>query len=296
VAARNPVIRPAVLTIELAVAHGLDAGASSLVLERVYPTRWISPKLNRAGDHIELPLDGFETAIYELYPIDEASEPLVAGVVFDVVSETERERVIQYHDASANAVLLNAGAVRSITQDGKTASAESLAFAADSADALATEPADDFAVALEEWDGSKATARCVVAPSITGATLAILLSPAPGCTAKKKPDLTVELDGAAVPAGAEPQEGRSQWWTVPLPVGRHETVLRVTPAAGDSAWAGSAQVWLVANQRGASREIGFELAKPPRTRSLPPLPWPAGEMRRNVMLGETPIAVNREKR
>ncbi len=257
------------------------------------PTRWISPKLYRAGDRIDLPLDGFETAIYELYPIEEASEPLVAGVVFDVISETERERIIRYHDASPDAVLLNAGAVRSISQDGKTASAESLAFAADSADALATEPADDLGVALEEWDGSKATARCVVAPSITGATLAILLSPAPDCTAKKKPDLTVVLNGAAVSASAEPQEGRSQWWTAPLPVGRCEAVLRVTPAAGDSAWTGSAQVWLIADQCPASREIGFELAKPSRMRSLPPLPWPAGEMRRNIMLGETRIATKR---
>jgi hypothetical protein len=279
------VIRPATLTVELAPAHGLAAGASSLVLERVYPTRWISPRLSRAGDRIELPLDGFETAVYELYPIVEAAEPLFAGVVFDVVSETKRERIIRYYDASPNAILLNEHAVRSVTYGRKSVRAGSLAFTEDSPE----EPAADFAVV--PWKGNEAGAqvRCTLSPSVTGAVLAVLLSPAADCAAKERPMLAVELNGASVKAGAEPQEGKSQWWTVPLPGGRCEATLRVTPCAGDRAYTGTVQVWLVASQRCPSHELSLELAKPPRSRVLPPQAWPAGTTRRTQYLGETNI-------
>jgi len=42
VAARNPFIEPRTLEVELSPALGLDPKAESLVLERVYPTRWVS--------------------------------------------------------------------------------------------------------------------------------------------------------------------------------------------------------------------------------------------------------------
>lgn len=290
VAARNPVMRPASLAVGLDVAYGLDADASSLVLERVYPTRWISPKLYRAGDRIDLALDGFETAVYEIYPLGEATEPLVAGVVFDVVSETALERTIRYHDASANAVLLNPSAVRSVTHDGKPASPRSLRFAP----AATEEPATDFAVTADKGNSAQAKVRCSLSPSVTGATLAILLSPAEDCAAKEKPVLAVELDGAPAPAGTEPQEGRSQWWTLPLPAGRHEAVLRVNPGAGDRAWTGSAQVWLIASERRPAREMTLEFAEHPQARPLPPLPWPPSEVRRDVKPGEARIAASRQ--
>jgi hypothetical protein len=286
IAARNPVIHPAALTVDLTPAYGLAAGASNLVLERVYPTRWISPRLYRAGDKIDLSLDGFETAVYELYPIEEASEPLLAGVVFNVVSEKGRGRTIWYYNPSPEAVLLNPGAVRSAKHNGASMAAGSLTFAA--------EPLIDPAIlpAMLPGKEDKATARvsCYLQLNVSSAALAILLSPASDCAAKEKPVLAVELNGSPATATAEPQEGRSQWWMVPLPAGGDEATLRVTPGAGDRAWTGTAQVWLVANQRHLAHEISFEMAKPPRTRVLPPQAWPAGETRRNVLLGEARIA------
>jgi hypothetical protein len=285
VAARNPVIHPAALGVELTAAHGLDAGAASLVLERVYPTRWISPRLYRSGDRIDLALDGFETAVYELYPLEEASEPLLAGVAFDVVSEEERGRTIRYYDSSPEAVLLNPGVVLSAKHNGASIAAESLTFAA--------EPLVDPAILPAMLPGNKdkaaAVVDCYLQPNVSTAALAILLSPASDCAAKEKPVLAVELNGAPATATAEPQEGRSQWWTVPLPAGGCGATLRVTPGAGDRTWTGTAQVWLVANQRHLAHEISFELAKAPRPRVLPPLAWPAGETRRNVLIGEMKI-------
>ncbi len=286
VAARNPVIQPAALAVELAAAHGLAAGAADLVLERVYPTRWISPRLYKAGDKIDLALDGFETAVYELYPIAEATEPLVAGIIFDVVAENGHERTIRYHDGAPNAILLNPGAVRSMKHDGTPVLVESLTCVPDSL------PGSVILGGISLVQGNEATAiaTLVLQPKLASATLAILLSPAAGCGAKEKPMLSVEMNGAPATANAEPQEGRSQWWTVPLPIGLVDAILRVTPSTADGAWTGTAQVWLVANPRHPMHEISFELAKPSGTRVLPPQAWPAGETRRTQYLREIKIA------
>jgi len=289
VAARNPVMRPASLAVGLDAANGLDDAARSLVLERVYPTRWISPKLYAAGDRIDLALDGFETAVYEIYPLAEATEPLVAGVVFDVAAETDEQRAIWYHDAGAKAVLLNPGSVRSITHGGKPTTPASLKLVPSEAD----EAVKEFAVTQDKQGGSSASVRVALSPSTIGATLAILLSPAEGCAAKEKPELTLELDGAEVIVGTEPQEGRSQWWTQPLTMGHHGAVLHVAPGAGDSTWTGTAQVWVVAIQGRPVRQIAFELAKPSPPRVLPPPAWGAGQVRRSVKLGEARIAARR---
>ncbi len=293
VAARNPIIDPAAVTVDLSPAYGLAADAASLVLERVYPTRWISPRLYRTGDRIDLSLDGFETAVYELYPLAEASEPLVAGVVFDVVSEKGSERTIRYYGASKDAVLLNPGSVRSVRHDGKPVTIGELAFAA--AEKESPEKAEiDLATMRMKENDSAPRVTCSLSPAVTGASLAVLLSPSTECTAKERPALSVELNGAPATPNAEPQEGKSQWWTVPLPAGNSELVLRVRPGAGDSKWTGTAQVCLIANVPHTTHELSFELTKPSGTRVLPPQAWPAGETRRNVLLGITKIAAKQE--
>jgi len=83
IAARNPIVQKQILTVTLDPAYNIDAKSSNLVLEKVYPGHWISPELYSAGATIDLPLEGFESAVYEIYPLDSAKRPLLAGCVFD---------------------------------------------------------------------------------------------------------------------------------------------------------------------------------------------------------------------
>jgi CBS domain-containing protein len=102
---RNPDVNPAAITVTLDPAHGLDRDAADLVLERVYPTRWVSPRLWRAGESLELPLAGYEAAVYELRPLAGVAEPVLAGVVFEedlmdlvVIKEIATHNVITAHE------------------------------------------------------------------------------------------------------------------------------------------------------------------------------------------------------
>jgi phenylpropionate dioxygenase-like ring-hydroxylating dioxygenase large terminal subunit len=106
-AVRNPWITETRIRVPLNPSQGLDKDASGLVLERVYPTRWISPTRYKAGETLMLPLGGYETAVYEMYPLAEAKEPLLAGVTFATLHRDAKSEEVLVQSAGKNAVLLN---------------------------------------------------------------------------------------------------------------------------------------------------------------------------------------------
>lgn len=106
IAARNSFIEPQSLRVELTPSLGLDANATSLVVERVYPTRKIFRKLQRAGSTLEIPLQGYETAVYEIYPLEEATELLIAGATYEVVTRDKRSFKVKIFNGKKDAYLV----------------------------------------------------------------------------------------------------------------------------------------------------------------------------------------------
>jgi hypothetical protein len=281
-AARNPVMEPTSLEVKLDPALGLDPAAAALVLEKVYPTRWISPRLFRAGESVILSLDGFETAVWEVYPLQDADRPLPAGALFDVVSEGGRDFSIRYYGRERGAKLLNPDLIESVTLAGIRADAGTLTLEGDKALPLVT----DFAVQPEAADRSKFSVRFNLSETAGQAALAVLLTPDSSSAAGPKPVLSAWTDGRLEAVHTEPQEGRSQWYTVEVRPGKHETLARLQPGQGGLEWRGKIIVWLVAQQRHPTKEISFRLKAEPQPRPLPPKVWGVGEIRKNVKLGE----------
>jgi len=285
IAARNPFIESGTLRVELASSQGLDPKASSLVLEKVYPTRWISPKLYNADDYLNLKLDGYETAIYEIYPLEEATTPLAAGVTFDVFSTKGSGYTLQFHSASSDAKLLNPSQIKSMVSDGKNVDVKSFSFRTDRAPEVVT----DYSVKSEASDRSRFDVRFKISETSQEATLAVLLTPDNSTTVKTEPNLFVLLDGKEVTVRTEKQGGRSQWYTIDVQPGKHTSVVQVKPGKDEKEWKGKASVWLIAKQKHNTREVSFTLKNEPALRPMPPHPWRAGEVRKNVKLGEVQV-------
>jgi hypothetical protein len=89
----------------------------------------------------------------------------------------------------------------------------------------------------------------------------------------------------------EPQEGRSQWYTVEAGPGRHEIAVQVASGQAGQVWNGKIIVWLVARQKHPSQEVSIRLKVAPQPRPMPPKVWGVGEVRKNVKLGEINIAM-----
>src|SRR5699024_4791562 len=94
-------INPQTLTITIDKWLGLDTDADSLVVERVYPRKKISPVLISSGSKLKLDLKGYEMAIYEIFPMKEAQRPLLAGAIFST-SQTDNGFKINVLDVDKN--------------------------------------------------------------------------------------------------------------------------------------------------------------------------------------------------
>jgi hypothetical protein len=282
IAARNPFIAPGKLEVRLSAAQGLDPAAAALVLEKIYPARWISPKLYRAGEKFSIQLDGYETAIYEMYPVAEATVPLLAGTTFDILSEEGSGYTVQYHNASTGAKILNPSVMRSMYVDGKTVDPGRFRFTSEQTPQIVS----SVGVRAEAGDDAKTNAEFTLSPSAHEATLAMLLTPDDQQPVKTKPSLHVSMDGKQQNVVAESQEGKSQWYHIPVEPGKHRAVIEISPGKDDKVWKGRAAIWLIAQQEQKTRKVTFGLAREQSTRPMPPHPWKAGEVRRSVRLGE----------
>ncbi len=301
VAARNPVITPSKLQVELSAALGVDPTATDLVVERTYPTRWIAPRLYTAGEILELSLPGYETAIYEIYALEQALEPLLAGAVFTTEAQTGDIQHLRILQTDGRVRVLNPEKVLAIRVDGQPMDLSGLAVPPLAPAVMASE--------VEVTAGkNRLDVSLTVADSLQTATLAILFEPSRKIAEDESPHFTALLDGVQVAPVLEQQKGSWSWVTIPLRPGRHTARLDILTPPSAPTWQGRAATWLIGSEEPAGVELEItgappSPASPPAatertsafgdmptmrqpTRALPPLPRPAGQLRYNMALGE----------
>jgi len=272
VVARNPGIEPQVLKTGLGPVLGLDGGAERLVLERVYPTRFIDPRLRAAGEELAIALDGFETAVYELYPLSAATRPLPADVEFDARVNVDGSYTARCYSSAGEPDLLQPWAGEATTR----------AVVSPSTGGIGT------ARLLAGGRGELAYEVDVPAPA-REPQLAVLLKPGAACAGQALPKVKASLDGRAIVPRLESQEGAWAWVSVPLPAGRHRLAFRLerTPGKG---WNGTAHAWLIGRVALPFIEVTWSGGTPALEPPMPPRPWPAGEFRRQVPIGEAAVS------
>ncbi|UCH96752.1 MAG: alpha-galactosidase [Candidatus Aminicenantes bacterium] len=286
IAVRNPFIKPQTLKIELSPAFGLCPQASSLVLERVYPGRWVSPYLYAAGAALELPLQGYETAIYEIYPLEDSSEPLLAGVTFDIVKKSGKEYVLHARNPGPQIGLLNPGMVKTIKISGRGVPLHQLQSALNVKPLPAAVNTGSLVL-----KGSGAQVDFQVKEPSTTATLCFLVEPAVQVNEKKQKGtdtiVSVYMDGKRAEAEEEQQEGRWAWYKVNVAQGQHKARINIQSATKRIKWTGKISAWMVYIHKPESVEIEFDLVPEiPVQRPMPPLPRPVGEDKGIIKLGE----------
>lgn len=271
IAARNPWIQRSSLSVGLDAAYGLDESSSSLVLERVYPSRWISPKLYSAGERAELPLEGFETAVYELYPLAQADRPLLAGVRFDQKTLEENRQSITIFEGTPR--LLNPGAVSKFSEGRGMAGRLTGVLSP-------TRPVVSSTVTSQK---GHAMVGIEIGKTVRSATVAILIKPTDRHVGEPLPAFLVSLDGQPVSAEGEKSKGAWAWYLVGTAPGRH--TIELAPADSVT-WKGSLSAWVLASEEAEGNEIILSTTREPRRVPLPPNPWPANERRTTTVLGE----------
>ena len=259
IAARNPFIEKGELEVRLDPADGIDPAAKEMVVEKVYPQRMILPGRHRAGDRITIPLDGYETALFELYPAVEAAAGVPAGVAYDLGREKDGSVTVRYLPRGGG----SSGPVRAQT----------------------VEPV--------KGDPSKCALGFELSKTTKQATLAVLLTPDDAPEGMPMPAVAVDYDGSSGLVRSEEQEGRSQWFTVELPSGVRTANISIAPGKEGKAWRGKAQLWLIADEELPTATLSLPPGAAVADRPEPPRVRPAGSVRSNVKLGTAALATGK---
>ncbi len=290
IAARNPFMEPKVLKVELSPKVGLDLSATDLVVDKVYPVRYISPDIIQADADLELPLEGYETAVYEIYPLDGAQEPLLAGIKYDTVHRAKDGFKIKALDSEGEARLLNPEAVSAFIYDGERIDPPDKTLPV----VRLREPVNRIAVQKYSGEGQFwSDIRFRLHEPVTAATFGFLLEPSGVFVNGEDPTVAVEMNGEAIGMGTESQKGRWKWYKRDVPVGSHLMRVRIFPPEGQTRWTGEASAWLVLTMEPDAKDVSISLKDPlPQLRPMPPRAFPPGQFRRTIKLGSFEIATN----
>jgi len=282
VAVRNPWIKRSVVKVRFDAADGLDASAAKLVLERVYPVKWISPRLYKAGESAELPLEGFETAVYEVYPLDEATRPLFAGVRFDEKSLQDGRYAVTVSEGKP--LLLNPRSVSGLSVEGKESPAIMKGVLSPSQPLTSSE--------VKALEGG-ARIRVDIAPGLRSAKVAVLVRPEAGLVGKRLPEFTFRLDGRPIKTTVEEKKGAWGWYIAAVEGGMHTLELTLPDSVR---WKGSVSAWLLSSQGLKGEQIVCTTVNPVKLPPMPPRPWPAHEVRRTLEIGECTVSPTEDRR
>jgi hypothetical protein len=313
IAVRNPGLAPAEMRVVLDPAHGMAQAAKDLAVTRTYPWRGGLAGLHAAGDTLTLRLHGFETAVWEILPANEATEPLFGGGInYDLVSSDGKAFVIRGcgDDSGDRYWLLNPDLVESITDDGQKMD---LAYAGDSPlsqvsskpswqiwqlsprasnlvrviseDTLADGPApqrsapDAFRRAECRDVGASGPYRCALLLESTASSL----PPVARVTAERRLSGKPERQAISL---APWSKGEGWAWFVTEAVTPAapdaEITFLVAPDSSGGRWAGRASTLVVHDQQPQTHEIVVTLKNDALLTPIPPRPLPAGVFRTSV--------------
>jgi len=240
--------------------------------------------LFRSGDSIEIPLEGFQTSILEVYPLEEATEPLVAGVRYSAKKDRDGNYEATWYGFSTQMKVLNPGIASEMLVNGeKGVNLDELPQPRQMRPILrnfsmTTEPCkggEKLNIALETDDSGQ------------DVRLTVLMKPSAENLGEPLPELLFILDGKEVKPHLENNKGRWAWYSLPVTSGKH--VLEMSPAGktGNAApWTGTVQGWLFGKSGEPENTLLFTPKDAFDMRPLPPLPCPEGIFQRIFPLGE----------
>jgi hypothetical protein len=287
-ALRNPYITPGHIVIRLSGEYGLDPNASNLVLEKVYPYRWISPKLYASGTALDIPLEGYETAVFELYPLQEATVPLISGTRFNMDKISGDQYTLTTYNAPLGIRLLNPETVKTVTSGGKEINPAMMPGSRKSAVApVSTKPVEITTTKT----GSEFIQKTAFDPSVTEARYAILFKPDKGYENQEFPSVTFTYGDKDVNAIVQQQKGLWSWYSVITGPDVKSIRTTIVNHPKTREWKGTAAIYLIFQQKEEGNQLIVTTKQATPGRPVPPLPFANGISEKILKLDEVNITV-----
>ncbi len=286
IALRNPQMKKQQIEVKLDPAYGLNSEARSLVLERVYPNHWISPDLYSAGARIYIPLEGYESAIYEVIPLDSIQRPLLAGVTFNEENQGGDTYQMKILKAGKQVKFLNPEKVKTVKVNSvKTAP-------------LKMNIPEIASIAISkpdlQFNGNTVTAKMQFDSNTRLPRFVVFLRPDSVFRGREFPSGTLFVDGKAVKATTMHQKGAWAVYSYPLKKeipGSHTFKFELQPNTGVSDWKGRSEVWFLDQEKVNPVTLSVTANNDFKEKPMPPSPYEKNAIARQVKLGEGSLVV-----
>jgi hypothetical protein len=280
IAVRNPIMQPQQITFKLDPSKGMADSACSLVLERTYPTHWISPNLYAAGATITLPLQGYEAAIYEVYPLKDAKRPLIAGAEFEIRSQDDHHYNLHLLNNNGNVELLNPAIAKAVKIDNKVVEP----------DHLNVDQQQEQVALIDQQNifrDNTITTNISLNDSVVTARYIVLLNPDTSKSVKDFPNIVLNVDGKTIQPTIQKQNGSwaSYSYSITQP-GKHTFEFKLNESDKVKHWKGDAAVWLTAEQKQEGHQVEIITNKEIKVPPMPPSPYAKGALMYNILLGK----------
>ncbi len=285
IAIRNPQMESQQITMQLSPSQGLEASASNLVLERIYPTHWISPQLYSAGAAITVPLQGYEAAIYEVYPLQNARKPLLAGVTYESQEESASNWKIHVLKVEGAPKLLNPGKVGYLKIDGRRVNPVNFSLSGQDSNG----PGISY---KKHWEPGDIQTTLELPRSSVTSRFIVFLKPDSSFFGKAFPELALKVDGRDAKASLQQQSG--SWATYSVVVsggGSHHFDFHLISNSKVKTWQGTAAVWMSSQQK----QRGWEVSALPSGQIPPkpmlPSPYGKGCLKTEIFIGNATLGL-----
>ncbi len=262
IALRNPKIKTDKVKIKLSVDEGLNFDAKDLVIQKIYPRKVTYDKLYQADDEITVNLDGFETAVFKVFPLSEAAEPLICG------AELAKDENGNFLLLPAEGKLKILSGVENISVGGKAVSEDELK------NLLSDEENIQIDLNVKKIDNSNFNILFDKPESVANAEIAVFIKPAENSKTKKLPKIKGVLNGKETSFTSETEKGGWAWHSLSFDSGKNN--LQVTLRKEED-WKGTAEVYLIYQEK--VNGVNIELSKIDSKNYLP-RPWKEGCVKR----------------
>ncbi|MCL6525082.1 MAG: alpha-galactosidase [Thermoflavifilum sp.] len=282
---RNPQMQPQTIRVKLDPAHGLQPEAKSLVVEQTYPRYWISGDLYSAGATLTLDLQGFETAIYAIYPLNRAHRPLLANAVFTRTPlDVHRE---EWH------ILDTTGALRWLNPEWvqQVSAQQPLSNIFDLHPSVHV-PVLANGSSLRVKDSSVDLQFNLPSTTPTAQCIFFFISDSTYFT-QELPHFTLQVDGRSVKPIIQQSPG--QWAALSCRLdqpGHHEIVVQASTPGAES-WRGEVTAWLTGQVQVSPVNYTIQCRTEIQHTPVSPSPYPANTVYRQLYVDKARIQLSR---
>ncbi len=276
IAVRNPKVEADTLRLYLNPAYGLDEGAAGLVVEQIYPRRRILPDLYSAGGLLTIPLDGFETALFNVFPLEGCHRPLLADAVF-TLRQNGNQLDYKVYETGPRSRFLVPQNIQSIERTGgENKKAEGFG--------TADLPAKIKAAYRVSVQKTRKNFVYRLSPKDTtdnypGEVALLLQHPA----TENFPEVTARQNGKPLAVKKQHIKGKWAWYAV-KPEKRGVGEIIFTLPAG---WHGESELWVYNIRQEKPLTLSVTTKSPAGQRQMPPMPYPPSERRNYVLVKKT---------